>query len=463
MSMGYLIRIHGSAFWQARFPGKSGVEVQRSTKTRDRKQGEAILAGWALQAHLEREPRPCQARVRRVSAEISRLVGGDTTPVATYQAAHDAFLARSKAMGHETYLNRRSALKSFDSYVDQLGPVGGVDIPLEDVTRPIVAGYRDLYLAKGQAPGTVRQRLEVLHLLWEETIRDGLVRHNPVTGVLVKEPKPRVREKVKRRVALSMAEAMRLVDAATVEELVAVVIGLDTGARIGDAFGMEAARVDLDEGKIEFWIEKSDVWHTVYLFPPTIEFLREFLGHHHPARLGRDLMRGDSRSLMPSLGVPSGPEVSATEHKSALTAADDLVGALVERAGIGEWVTRPSGSRFHTVRYHVFRITNNNALKMDGVTTEWVMVRMCQKSKKANEPYDRADEHNVRKAVFSLLGILQEPKKCGDSRETKVKDGSMSFTEMMELIRYATRRLEGLRLGHKPEPPPQQMTLNGFI
>ena len=87
MSIGYLIKIDGSPFWQARFLGKSAVEVQRSTKTRDRKQAEAILAGWALHAHLERQPGLCQARVRRVSAEMSRLVSGDTTPLATYQGA----------------------------------------------------------------------------------------------------------------------------------------------------------------------------------------------------------------------------------------------------------------------------------------------------------------------------------------------------------------------------------------
>ena len=48
MSTGYLIKIDGSPFWQARFPGKSRVEVQRSTRTRDWKQAEAILAGWVL-------------------------------------------------------------------------------------------------------------------------------------------------------------------------------------------------------------------------------------------------------------------------------------------------------------------------------------------------------------------------------------------------------------------------------
>ena len=84
------------------------------------------MAGWALQAHLERQPGLCQARVRRVSAEMSRLVGGETPPVATYQAARGAFLARSKAMGHETCINRRSALKSFDVYLDQTGSAGGV-------------------------------------------------------------------------------------------------------------------------------------------------------------------------------------------------------------------------------------------------------------------------------------------------------------------------------------------------
>lgn len=41
-------------------------------------------------------------------------------------------------MGHETYINRRSALKSFNVYLDQIGLAGGVGIPLEDVTRPMV-------------------------------------------------------------------------------------------------------------------------------------------------------------------------------------------------------------------------------------------------------------------------------------------------------------------------------------
>ncbi len=39
----------------------------------------------------------------------------------------------------------------------------------------------------------------------------------------------------------------------------------------------------------------------------------------------------------------------------------------------------------------------------------------------------------------------------------------MTFSEMMELIRYGTRRLMGLRLGHTPDLPTRQMTLDGFV
>jgi len=89
MSMGYLIKIHGSQFRQARFLNGDGKEVQRSTGTNERRQAEAILAGWALQAHSGRQPGLCRTRLRQVSAEMSPMVGRDTTPGATYQATPD--------------------------------------------------------------------------------------------------------------------------------------------------------------------------------------------------------------------------------------------------------------------------------------------------------------------------------------------------------------------------------------
>lgn len=119
--------------------------------------------------------------------------------MATYEAARDAFLARNRAMGYETHVNRRGAVRSFAACLDQFGPAGGVGISVEDVTRPIVAGYQDFCLAQGQAPGTVRQRLQVLHLLWDESIPDALVRYNPMTGCSSGGPRPGSRTRSRNR------------------------------------------------------------------------------------------------------------------------------------------------------------------------------------------------------------------------------------------------------------------------
>jgi len=82
---------------------------------------------------------------------MSRLVGGDT--------AGDAFLARSKAMGHETYINRRSALKGIDVYLDQIGSAGGVGSPREhEVMGLMVAGLLNKQIAAelGTALATIK-------------------------------------------------------------------------------------------------------------------------------------------------------------------------------------------------------------------------------------------------------------------------------------------------------------------
>ena len=52
---------------------------------------------------------------------------------------------------------------------------------------------------------------------------------------------------------------------------------------------------------------------------------------------------------------------------------------------------------------------------------------------------------------------------AGRRRHHTGGDGSLTFTEMMELVRYATRWLAGLRLGQEQEPPIQQMILGGLV
>jgi integrase len=448
--MGYLRKIEGSPYWQAVFINENNVEVQRSTRTDDRKQADAQLDAWAFAAHLLRQGNLCKHRTRAVVSEMSRLLGGDTTPLITFESYRKGYLALGLASAEiQSYSNRKSGLKAFATYLKEK-----VMLPLEDIVNPDIIGFRDHLFELGYKAETVKQRIDVLHAFFQAAVTEKVIKHNPVAGVTVKVPKKKGKAKGKKRKALSFDEGVKLVDAASVEELVVVVLGLDLGARIGDAFGVELPLINLQTGHITYWVEKVDEWHTVDLFPGTLPFLTEYVEFHRA--------KAQSPHLVPTIGVVSGPDVDPKKHRSGVNAALKIIRALVDRAGIGELVTLPSGDVFNTVAFHCFRITNDNALKMAGVSTEWVMWRMCQKDKKANKAYDRFTPDNGKKTIFGMLGIEHKADEAeAPKEEEKTDDGSMTFAEMMAVIEYARQKLVSIRLGHKLQPPMPQMTMFG--
>jgi len=441
--MGYLRKIDGSPYWQAVYMNQSNAEVQRSTKTVDRKEAEIKLHGWAFSAHLLRQENLCKHRTRAVVSEMTRLIAGDKTPLITYQSYSKGYLAMSKSSVEiQTYSNRKSGLKVFSAYLGD-----DVMLPLEDIVKPHIIGFRDNQAELGRSPETVKQRIELLHAFFEDAVTEKVIKHNPVDGVIVKIPRDKTKGNAKKkRKALNYDEGVKLVDAASVEELVVAVMGLDLAARVGDAFGLLLPQINLETGRIVYWVEKADVWHTVNLFPATLPFLTEYVQYHRP--------KTDSPLLMPTIGIVAGPEANPRQHRSEGTVACMIIHELVQRAKIGESVELPSGKMFYTVSFHCFRITNNNALKMAGVSTEWVMWRMCQKDKNTNEVYNRFTPDNGKKAIFGKLGIEHEAGEMVMPVDgEKVDDGSMTFAEMMKLIEYARQKLVAIRLGNKQLPP----------
>jgi len=430
--VGYLRKIDNSPYWHAVFLDAHGEEVQRSTKTTNKQTAANILNHWTTTATLLRDKALCSHRVRNVVNELSKLTAGDSARVVTARAYSRSFLVSVKSSEVQpTYNNYRSALRLFAKFM-----ADRMTMPLDDITKPIIAAFRDHLLETGNKPESVQQRIEVLHVMFADAIDDGVIKHNPCDGVQVRIPKHRMPTMTKKRKALNYQEGVSLVDNATPEELAAVVLGLDLGPRCGDALGVEASNINLQTGRIKFWVEKADRWHIVDLFPSTLLFFIEYIGHHWT--------NTSANLLLPTLGTDAGPEIDQKTRLSNVGRGFDAMRKLFDRSGLGEWVTRPSGDRFNTAAYHCFRITNDNALKMAGVSTEWVMWRLCQKSKKANEAYDRFSPENGRKAIFGKLGLLVGATH-DDEEEKLMLDGSMTFDDMMKVIDYAREKLLMIR------------------
>jgi hypothetical protein len=448
--MGYLRKIEGSPYWQAVFINENNVEVQRSTRTDDRKQADAQLDAWAFAAHLLRQGNLCKHRTRAVVSEMSRLLGGDTTPLITFESYRKGYLALGLASAEiQSYSNRKSGLKAFATCLKEK-----VMLPLEDIVNPDIIGFRDHLFELGHKAETVKQRIDVLHAFFQAAVTEKVIKHNTVAGVTVKVPKKKGKAKGKKRKALSFDEGVKLVDAASVEELVVVVLGLDLGGpyrrcvRSGVAPHQPADRSHHVLGG-----EGGRMAHGGP-FPRDVAVSEGVCGVSP--------RKGAIPHLVPTIGVVSGPDVDPKKHRSGVNAALKIIRALVDRARIGELVTLPSGDVFNTVAFHCFRITNDNALKMAGVRTEWVMWRMCQKDKKANKAYDRFTPDNGKKTIFGMLGIEHKADEAeAPKEEEKADDGSMTFAEMMVVIEYARQKLVSIRLGHKLQPPMPQMTMFG--
>lgn len=212
-----LYQRQGSPFWWATWTGPDGRRARRSTRTTDRREAEAILAGWRLAA---------------------RQAPGASAPRYTFDALMLDYLqgpSQDKRSDRDHY----SAKPLYANFT-------GGDLSTLSAVR--VRGYIDARRLDGAAPGTINRELGLLSAAWNWASREWGwdLPPNPTTGRRLREPEGRVRW-------LTREEADRLLAAAAAEpkaeHLVDFIrLALHTGCRRDELLGLEWSRVDMEAG-----------------------------------------------------------------------------------------------------------------------------------------------------------------------------------------------------------------------
>jgi len=224
-----------------------GDRVHRSARTRNRQEAlgfEARLRQELLEVGNHGRP------IRRQSMTL-----GEATR--RYYADHLAPQARrEKSLQAEQYLLERLCVL-----------LGGPDTPLEDVDSSRVSSLRSWLLEQGRAPATVNRYLASLRaVLRKADLEWGIETAHPVIR-LSRLDNARTR-------ALSFEEEDRLMLALEqrpwISDLVTFLLG--TGARLGEALGLDWTDVDLSVCRVTFFVTKNGDQRCIPL-PPFVTVL----------------------------------------------------------------------------------------------------------------------------------------------------------------------------------------------
>lgn len=210
----------GTPYWWASYTDARGRRTRRSTGQTDRREAQAVLAHWRLEARAARTAPPPGHRYEDL---MLRYLAG---PGSQYRS--------QQRIGHaEAHLSRAFAGRE-----------------LATLTPSVLREYLDGRLAEGAAPATINIEIGLLSAAWNYAVREWewTLHANPCTGRRLREPEGRVRW-------LTREEAARLLAAAEQERQAPhlpdfIRLALHTGCRRGELLGLEWSRVNLDAGLI---------------------------------------------------------------------------------------------------------------------------------------------------------------------------------------------------------------------
>jgi integrase len=336
-----LFKKPNSRYWYADFVDAGGQRVKRSTRTVDRKDAQALLAKWKLEAHRQfmwNEEPP-----RSYDDLMLRYLQGPSKD----KRAHDRDLYAAKRL---TPFFQGRALNA-------LGPAE-------------IQAYIDQRRATGVGPGTVNKELNLLssalnyarrRLQWDVP--------NPVEGMRLRPPEGRIRW-------IDRATAVRLIAAA--EKVRGylpdfIQLGLYTGMRKGEILGLTWDRVDLDRRMV--YLTDQDQKN----------------GKHGSVPLNAEAVAAfERRKAHREQYCPLSPWVFATRQGDRIADIKKGFQSACERAGIED---------FHP---HDLRHTCAAWLVQDGVDIRVVCELLRHSSIQVTMRYAHLSSKNVRDAVERL-------------------------------------------------------------
>ncbi|HHL71914.1 MAG TPA: site-specific integrase [Bacteroidetes bacterium] len=219
-----LYRRKDSPYWWASYTNAGGRRTRRSTGTADRREAEAILAKWRVEAHRGRH--------------------WDEQPERTFDELMLAYIQETEPGGQWFRPAAKRLYRTFSGRT------------LNNLRPQDIRAYVRERKQEGRAASTINKEIGLLSAAINYARREwGWEIDNPATGCRQREPEGRVRW-------ITRKDAAALIEAASADTRAKhlpdfIRLAVNTGCRKGELLGMEWKRIDLQAGIIHLEAEHT--------------------------------------------------------------------------------------------------------------------------------------------------------------------------------------------------------------
>jgi integrase len=381
-----------SKYWHASFyvPGADGLAVlmRKTTKQRDRRLALEVAVQWERAGKTAGEGRLTQQKAREVLQGIMKNVGTEKLEEHTVEGWLRSWLAIKTAAGSEKTLVRYTHVVT--SFLEWMGDRRSV--PLEHLTSADLTGFQASQRKAGRAAVTVNLAVKTISQALQAAKKRGILTHSPA------EPLENIRDRESSgRMPFTQAEVVKLLDNAEGEWRGAVLLGLYSGARLGDVTTMRWQHVDLSTGLICFTPQKTSLTSqrkiTIPIMPPLEAWL-----------LTQAIPEDAKSAVFPALSKlkVGGYNGLSRQFKK-----------LMERAGVEAGVSRErtgtAGRAVSQKSFHSLRHTLNSWLHNAGVAVELRQRLLGHSTPAMNNHYSHTEQATLRTAMDTvpMLGLAE--------------------------------------------------------
>ncbi|RRJ94332.1 site-specific integrase [Opitutaceae bacterium TAV4] len=389
-----------SIYWYGCFSLKNGKQVQRSTKTADKKVAQKLVTQWEEAV----AKKITEAQARQVLSDIYEDIHGQALASATFADYSTQWLARKKGeTADATYTAYEHAV---DEFRKSLGDKA--DDQIHYVTVADITKWRDAAAAKASAR-TANNKLKVIRTLFQSAWREEFVSENIAAKVQSLKTENSVRR------AFNLTELKTILKVANTEWRGMILAGLYTGQRLKDIASLTWANIDLDQNVVRLATSKTGRVQIIPLAQPLLSYLAELPTSDSP-----------TAPLFPNAYKVAfkQKDVSALSQEfHEVLAATGLVSARPpknEAQGIGRDASRARNE----LSFHSLRHTATSLLKNAGVSEAVARDIIGHDSAAVSQHYTHVDEASKQAAIALLPDVTAKGgtmKKQGSSVRKKRK------------------------------------------